>query len=281
MLICWVRVTPSAPVSTRKRSTSPGASPVRASTISAAGGLGEGHVALRAGDGEAVAVGDGPDLDARLPEAVLRLEPGRGQDGLAGHQPGQPRLLLLVAPGNGQRAAGQDGAHEVGRGGQRSAELLVEHHRLQRRHGRAAVLLGELQADEVEMGQLLPELGRVPDGIVLELADHLSGLAVAHTPRTVSRSISCSALKVRSNMVSSPLRWCWSDAVGDPARRATRDGPGPVMAATGRRGGSRGCRPRPPAAPPWPGRWSSGHRRPRRRCRVPPNRTRCRPPRCR
>src|ERR1035441_8202000 len=34
----------------------------------------------------------------------------------------------------------------------------------------------------------------------------LSGLVVAHTPRTVSRSISCSELNLRSNMVSSPLR---------------------------------------------------------------------------
>ena len=33
----------------------------------------------------------------------------------------------------------------------------------------------------------------------------LRGLVVAHTPRTVWRSISCSALNLRSNMVSTPL----------------------------------------------------------------------------
>jgi len=56
---------------------------------------------------------------------------------------------------------------------QRAAQLLVERHALNERHGRAAVLLGEQQPDEVELAQLHPQRGWVADRVVLHLADNL------------------------------------------------------------------------------------------------------------
>ena len=60
----------------------------------------------------------------------------------------------------------------MGRGRQCPAELLVEHDALHRGHARPAVLLGQLEPDQVEMGQLLPQIGRVADRVVLQLAHH-------------------------------------------------------------------------------------------------------------
>jgi hypothetical protein len=121
-----------------------------------AGRLGEGHVALGARQDEPIAVRLRPDPDALGPEAVLGLQPRRGEDSLAGDDMGQPLLLLGLAARPGQDPAGQDGTHEVGGRGQRAAELLVEHHALDGGHARSAELLGKRQPDEIEVGQLLP-----------------------------------------------------------------------------------------------------------------------------
>ena len=173
MVICWVRVTPGGrrgrPGTGRRRS---GASPVRASTTSR--DADEANATCRL---VPVMVHPSPSGTARTwtpvgPRAVLGLQPRRGEDGLARHDAGEPRLLLVGAARAGQHAARQDRADEVGRRGDGPAELLVDDDALEGGHARAAVLLGELQADQVEVGELLPQLGRVADRVVLELAHH-------------------------------------------------------------------------------------------------------------
>ena len=76
-------------------------SPVRARTTQARRRGGEGDVALGAGEAAAVTVGLGRHLDAGRPAAVLGLEPGRGDDGLAGHDAGQPRAASARADPTG------------------------------------------------------------------------------------------------------------------------------------------------------------------------------------
>ena len=146
------------------------ASPVRASTTSVLGRRGEGDVALDAVEHEAVAVGDGPHLHALGSEAVLGLEPRRGEDGLALGDAGQDRLALLVGAEAQHDAGAEHGGHEVRRGRQAPAQLLVDDGALDHRHARPAVLLGQREPDEVELGQLRPQRGRVPDRVVLQLA---------------------------------------------------------------------------------------------------------------
>ncbi len=121
MDICWVRVTPGAAGSTRNRSTASAAVAGPGQDHQRGGRLGEGHVALGAGEDEPVAVGHRPDLDALGPEAVLGLEPRRGQDGLAGDDAGQPLLLLLPAPGPGQGPAARGRSSRSGARGPASA----------------------------------------------------------------------------------------------------------------------------------------------------------------
>ena len=172
MVICWVSVTPAAAGSTRNRSTSPGASPVRASTTS-----------REAADAKAtwrlvpVMVHPSPSGTARTWTPVgPELFSGSSQAGVRmaspDTMPGSQACFWLVAARPGQAATRHDGADEVGRRGHGPAELLVDHDASRARHARAAVLLGQLQADQVEVGQLLPQLGRVAGGVVLELAHH-------------------------------------------------------------------------------------------------------------
>ena len=59
------------------------------------------------------------------------------------------------------------------RGREGAPELLVECHALDQGHARSLVLLGQQQADEVELAELLPQRRWIPDRVVLHLADDL------------------------------------------------------------------------------------------------------------
>ncbi len=298
MVSCWVRLTPSAAGSTRNRSTSVSASPVRARTTRRLADDAKATCRLVPDRVQPVTVGLGPQLHAPRTRTVLGLQPRRGEDGLAGDDARQPRLLLLGVAGAGQCPAGEDRADEVGRGRDGPTELLVEHHGLERRHARAAVLLGELQPDQVEMGELLPQFGRVPRGIVLELADHAERAGggeeaphrltehlllgaegqVQHVVLSSGGAAGCGvvgrAVSSGCGVVGRVVEWSCAGAV-------RRTGRSPVRASSGSRSDSTGCRRGPSAGPPGPCTWSWDRRRRTRRCRAPPSRTRCRPPRCR
>ena len=151
---------------------------------------GEGHVPLDPVEPEAGTVGLGPDLDAARRVAVLGLQPGRGEDGLARGQARSHWSFCAVAAGGGQDPAPQDGADEMGDRGQRPPELLVEGHALDQGHARAAVLLGQQQADEVELAQLRPQRGRVADGVVLHVAHHVErAVAGQHVARRLAQHL--------------------------------------------------------------------------------------------
>ena len=150
---------------------------------------GEGDVALGPGQAEPVAVGLGPHLDAGGPAAVLGLEPRRGDDGLAPRRWAPATAPAAAAePARARAPPHSTALGEMGRGGEGAAQLLVEHDALERAHARPAVLLGEQEPDQVELGQLLPQLGRVADGVVLELADHRQGAVTWRTPCAPSRA---------------------------------------------------------------------------------------------
>ncbi len=122
-------------------------------------GLGERDVALHARQEESVSVGDRPHLHAAGTEPVVGLEPRRREHRLAADDCREPLPPERLAARAGECASGKDRAHEVRRGREGAAELLVEHDSLECPHPRASVLLGQEQTDEVEGGELLPELG--------------------------------------------------------------------------------------------------------------------------
>jgi hypothetical protein len=129
------------------------------------------HVPLRPVEDEPVALRTGPELHALRREPVARLEPGRSEDLLAGDDARQPRLLLLRAPGPDEHPGAQHRGDEVRRRHQAAPELLVHDRAFDEAHLRAAVLGGQQQPDEVELGELLPEVGGEPGRVVLELPD--------------------------------------------------------------------------------------------------------------
>ena len=135
------------------------------------GGRGVGHVALEPVETETRPARRRPRLDPAGREAVLGLQPGRREDRLAGGHGAQPLVLLRRAPRRSQHAPAHDGADEVRDRSEGPSQLLVEGHALDQRHARSAVLLGQEEADEVERSELGPQLGRVPDGVVLHGPD--------------------------------------------------------------------------------------------------------------
>ena len=170
---CWVSVTPAACGSTRNRSTSSSPSPVRASTSSRVAAGREGDVALGPGQREAVAVvGRGPGLDAAWPEAAVGLEPRRGEHGRRRRRRGAAtRPAAPSVPPAAMRAGRGHAAHEVRRRRQRPAQLLVQRPRPRagscpsRRAPR-----GPAGPSRSSAAELLPEVGRVADRVVLQLA---------------------------------------------------------------------------------------------------------------
>ena len=99
---------------------------------------------------------------------------------------GSHASFCAVAPGGGQHAAAHHRADEVRGGRQGPPQLLVERHALDERHARAAVLLGQQQADEVELAQLRPQRGGIADRVVL------------HVPHDVEASSGAPARRARS-----------------------------------------------------------------------------------
>ena len=160
--------------------------------------------------------------DALRAEAAAGLEPRRRDDRLARRDPraATPRFCSSV-PARSEHARAHHRAHEVRRRRQRAAELLVDDGAVEHRHPASRrTRSGSISPMRSSSAELLPELGRVADRVVLQRAHRRRAPRSAlHTPRTISRSISCSAVKSRSivQLLASGL----------PA---------------GRRGGSRGCR---------------------------------------
>ena len=149
------------------------------------GGRRERHVALGPGEAPPVAVGLGAQLHALGAEPASRLEPRRRDDRLAGGESGQP---LGSAPRPCRRARVTPPLitelTKCGRRRERPAELVVDDHRVEHRHPRAAVLLGQRQPEQAQLAELEPELLRVADGVVLQLAhDVEAGVARAHARR--------------------------------------------------------------------------------------------------
>jgi len=201
-------------------------------------------VALGSREEETVAVRHGPELDPGRGPAVLGFEPGRSEDGLAGDDGTHPGGALGVGSGPGQGAAAEDGTHEVGGGGERPAQLLVEDDALDQGHPGPAVLLGQEDPDEVELSELLPELGRITGGVVLQFPDHRQRAVGGTDP----------AHGVAEHLL-------FSIEVEVEHRQLLRLTSVMVTVATGRRSGSRDCR-RPRRARRCGRRRSSSRRRP-------------------
>ena len=147
-------------------------------------------MALEAAEGEPRSLWHGAHLDAERREAVLGLEPGGSEDDLTGGDGAEPMVLLLGVPGLGEHTAAHDGAHEVGRGGECPSQLFVEGYAFDQRHPRASVLLGEEQADEVELAQLGPQLGRVARRVVLHGPDDVQGaVALQHVTQGLAEQL--------------------------------------------------------------------------------------------
>ena len=103
---------------------------------------------------------------------------------------GSHSCFCSSVPGAQQHARAHDRAHEVRRRRERAAELHVDDRAFERAHLRAAVLRREHQADEVELGHLLPQLGRVADRVVLERAHRSRATRTSCTRRAPSRAAS-------------------------------------------------------------------------------------------
>ena len=135
-------------------------------------------------------------LHARGAVAAVGLEPRRGEDRLARGDPGQPLALLLVVPVGSEGAA----AHHRSSRSAATAPAPGPAPRTRRRP-RASTCptrrpLRQEQAEQAELASCFQKVGGVADRIVLQLAHDVERACSAHTPRTISRSISCSWVKV-------------------------------------------------------------------------------------
>ncbi len=194
MVSCCSRLTPAAAGSTRKSST-----------------------LARPGAGQHQRGGRRPTANGTCHFTPSSTQPARRPVGPCGRRSG-PRLRARTRrPGSSQAGTtmawpeAMAGSHaacwasvpaatrtpalstalaKCGDGASERPELLVDDGRLQRGHLGAAVGRGQGQADEVEVGQLLPEVGGVADRVVLELADHLERGVVARTRRAPSGAAS-------------------------------------------------------------------------------------------
>ena len=234
IVICCCSVTPGAPGSTRKRSTSPSPSPVRASTTIAVADDANGTCHFTPSSTNSSPSARGAFYAPRR-KPLFGPSQSSGQDRVAGDDARQPLLLLLLAPRPQQHAGAHHRAHEVRRRRERAPELHVDDRALERAHLRAAVLGRDHEPDQVELGHLLPELGREPDGIVLQRAHRLERrVRAAHAAHHLPQHLLLGR-EVEIHQFVLLLM---------PIRRSDCG----VMVATGRRGGSRDCRRRRSAA---------------------------------
>ena len=184
------------------------------------GGGREVHVPFRAGEAPAVAVGLGAELYALGPEPSARFQPGDRHDHLTRRDRRQPFVALRVGARPQDDTGAHHRAHEVRRRRQRPPQLGVDDHRVEHGHPAPAVVLGQRHPEQTELGELLPELVRVTDGIVLHGPHHVEArVARTHTGNRFSEHLLLGG-EVEIHRTSSQFR-----------------------AATARRGGPRGCRP--------------------------------------
>ncbi len=98
-------------------------------------------------------------VDRIRAEGTVVLDQGRHDDGVA-----RPDLAEQFArercPGGVQRTARDHGRVEVRTRYQRPSDLGVDHRQVERAAAGTAVLVREAEAEPVELGHLLPQLGR-------------------------------------------------------------------------------------------------------------------------
>ena len=131
---------------------------------------------LLAGQHERVAVRLALQRDAGRREHVARLEQRQRADPGPVGQARQPARLLLGAARIEDRGRGQGGRHERG-GEERAPGLVQQHHQVHPGEPGAALLLGNGQAEPAQLGQLLPQLGRVARPRLHDLAHLLERAA--------------------------------------------------------------------------------------------------------
>ena len=187
---CWVRRTASSAGSTRKRSIESSESPVRARTTSRVAALAKETWRFT------------PERTKPSPSGTARTCTPRGEKPWSGSSHAgvstasplddrrEPLAAELFGACSGERSSAEDRAHEVGRGCERAAELLVEDDAFEGTHPRTAVLLRKEEADQVEVGELLPQLRRIADRVVLEFPDDAQRASSSRRPRVPSRGAS-------------------------------------------------------------------------------------------
>ena len=204
IVICCVSVTPARVGSTRNRSTSSAPSPVRASTTQRVGRRGERHVPLRAVEHEPVAVGVGAQLHA------LAGRSRRSGSSHAGVRIASPAAIRGSHSARCSSVPGPQRARRRSSPSSRSAATARAPGRAPRRRPRASSIVmpeppyssGIISPSRPSSASCFQSSVGIADRVVLELrARRSSDACCAHTPRTVSRSISCSSVKSRSIVV--------------------------------------------------------------------------------
>ena len=117
-------------------------------------------------------------------EVVARLALGvrEGKRELAGGDPRDQLGALRVARAMAQEAAAEDHGREIGLERERAPERLHDDHRLDRAAAEAAMLLGEGQPEQAELGVLPPQRAAETLGLLRVAPPVLEGIAVGDEP---------------------------------------------------------------------------------------------------